>query len=602
MKAENIISSERRVRELASASAAAMAPAAEGWRWLANSWTATGLRVHLISAVLVIAYLFSGVIGHDPWKQDEAYTFGMVLHMLDTGDWVVPTLAGEPFMEKPPLFYMVAAIMANALSGWLPLHDGARLAATLFIAVGAAFTGATAHRLLGAAAVPRAVLLLVACFGLLLHAHEMITDTALFAGFAVAVYGLTWAAQSPLRAGALLGTGVGIGFMSKGLVEPVIIGLACVMLPIVSNAWRSRRYATTLAIALLFALPWLMIWPMALYAQNRDAFDTWFWTNNFGRYLGTAHLGADTEPWYYARVLPWFTFPAGPLALFAIWRSVRNRTILGDPATLLLCVVAGAIVLVLATAATARSLYALPLLIPLSILAGKGVGDVPQWIVRNATRTFGFLFGAMALGIWVLWFHGMQFGKPPDIEFLLRYLPRDFVFDFQPGLFLAALFCTALWLATWLSKRTPLTEVQRWVAGVTMVWGVTMSLCLPWIDHAKSFRSPFTELATLVPTDECVAGKGLGEPQRGMLHYFGGIVAAPAEDSDESCAFLIVQTNKASERNPAAPRGWAQIWSGSRAGEEQEHFTLYSRNDSEEMLLSNLFPAPDLLSYYTSPD
>src|SRR5438309_5020008 len=55
-------------------------------------------------AALIVTYLLPGVVGHDPWKQDEAYTFGIVLHMLESGDWVVPTLAGQPFMEKPPLF------------------------------------------------------------------------------------------------------------------------------------------------------------------------------------------------------------------------------------------------------------------------------------------------------------------------------------------------------------------------------------------------------------------------------------------------------------------------------------------------------------------
>ena len=136
------------------------------------------LRRHLATVVLVTLYLCAGMIGHDPWKQDEAYTFGMVLHILQSGDWVVPTLGGEPFMEKPPLFYLVAALMAWLWSPWLPLHDGARLAALAFMAIGVLMTGLAARRLYGDAAMPRAVLLLLACSGLLQHAHEMITDTA----------------------------------------------------------------------------------------------------------------------------------------------------------------------------------------------------------------------------------------------------------------------------------------------------------------------------------------------------------------------------------------------------------------------------------------
>jgi len=54
---------------------------------------------------LVVAWLLPGLVGHDPWKPDEAYTFGLIFHIRETGDWLVPTLAGEPFVEKPPLYF-----------------------------------------------------------------------------------------------------------------------------------------------------------------------------------------------------------------------------------------------------------------------------------------------------------------------------------------------------------------------------------------------------------------------------------------------------------------------------------------------------------------
>ena len=52
------------------------------------------------------------LVGHDPWKPDEAYTFGVVYELLQGGSWIVPTLAGEPFLDKPPLFYLTAAACA----------------------------------------------------------------------------------------------------------------------------------------------------------------------------------------------------------------------------------------------------------------------------------------------------------------------------------------------------------------------------------------------------------------------------------------------------------------------------------------------------------
>src|SRR5256885_10688050 len=89
---------------------------------------------------LLAAWVALGLIGHDPWKPDEAYSFGLVWHILDTGDWVVPALAGEPFMEKPPLFYLSAAAFAKLFSPLLAYHDGARLAAGFYMALTLLFT------------------------------------------------------------------------------------------------------------------------------------------------------------------------------------------------------------------------------------------------------------------------------------------------------------------------------------------------------------------------------------------------------------------------------------------------------------------------------
>ena len=69
----------------------------------------------LFIVVLCTLWIFPGLIGRDPWKPDEAYSFGLVYHILQTGDWVVPTLAGEPFMEKPPIFFLTAAFFARTL-------------------------------------------------------------------------------------------------------------------------------------------------------------------------------------------------------------------------------------------------------------------------------------------------------------------------------------------------------------------------------------------------------------------------------------------------------------------------------------------------------
>src|SRR5215208_4315000 len=119
--------------------------------------------------LLLAAWLMAGLFGHDPWKPDEAYTFGLVYHILETGDWLVPTLAGEPFVEKPPLFFWTAAVLATMFGPVLALHDAARLATAFYVALTLGFTGLTARRLYGPSAVVPALLLLAGSLGYLQH-------------------------------------------------------------------------------------------------------------------------------------------------------------------------------------------------------------------------------------------------------------------------------------------------------------------------------------------------------------------------------------------------------------------------------------------------
>ena len=103
----------------------------------------------LLIAVLCLAWLLPGLIAHDPWKPDEAYTFGAVYEILQGGGWVVPQIAGEPFLDKPPVFYLSAAASAWLLSPVLPLHDGARLVSGLWIGLALLFSALASRELHG---------------------------------------------------------------------------------------------------------------------------------------------------------------------------------------------------------------------------------------------------------------------------------------------------------------------------------------------------------------------------------------------------------------------------------------------------------------------
>src|SRR5438046_1810675 len=80
---------------------------------------------------LCAAWIALGLFGHDPWKPDDAASFGVAFDMLKSGDPVVVHVAGNALPERAPLFYALAAATAGAFSALLPLHDGARLANAL---------------------------------------------------------------------------------------------------------------------------------------------------------------------------------------------------------------------------------------------------------------------------------------------------------------------------------------------------------------------------------------------------------------------------------------------------------------------------------------
>jgi 4-amino-4-deoxy-L-arabinose transferase-like glycosyltransferase len=128
---------------------------------------------------VLAAFVLFGLVGHDPWKPDEAYTFGLVWHIVEKGAWLVPTLGGEPFVEKPPLFFWTAALFVKALGWALAPHDAARLASGFYVGLTLWLTWLASGKRIAAP------LLLAGSLGYLQHAHQLITDNSLIAGIAL---------------------------------------------------------------------------------------------------------------------------------------------------------------------------------------------------------------------------------------------------------------------------------------------------------------------------------------------------------------------------------------------------------------------------------
>ena len=387
---------------------------------LANTTLSRRMVLLLIG---IVGWVLIGLIGHDPWKPDEAYTFGIVLDLLKGGDWVVPSLAGEPFVEKPPLFFLVAAGFARIFGDLLPLHDAARLATGLFVGITLFSLVLTGRELCGRGYGPLAAMVMIGCIGPTARLHQLITDVALLAGVSIGLYGLALARRSPWAGGIALGTGVAMAFLAKGLPGPGWLALTALALPAVPD-WRTRRYAMVLAIAAVIAVVPVAIWMTALYTRSPVLFAEWFVTNNLGRFFGFTRIGPHNAPGFYEQVLLWYAFPALPLAAWAVWRAWRRHDSgLTRPAMLLPLVLAASMLSVLAAASDSRDLYLIPLILPLSLIAAQGIGDLPRVGTVALSQAARWGLGALAIGLWIGWL-ALLTGTPASVYAkLLAYQP-----------------------------------------------------------------------------------------------------------------------------------------------------------------------------------
>jgi 4-amino-4-deoxy-L-arabinose transferase-like glycosyltransferase len=530
----------------------------------------------LFVCVLCALWILPGLIGHDPWKPDEAYSFGLVYHILQGGNWIVPTLVQEPFLEKPPVYYLTAALLAKTLGGLLPLHDAARLVSGLYMALTFLLVGLTSRELHGSGKGWLAVLALLGSFGLLLPAHYLLADVAELTGFSLALYGMALCTRRPALGGVALGCGIGLAFLSKGMLALGSMSLAAAALPLLSSQWRTRDFLLTAMIALAAALPWMVIWPWLLYRHSPALFQEWFKLDSFGSLFGANKLGPTVQPGYYVYQLLWFGFPLLPLAAWAIWqgrRSLRTEAGLLLPLTVFL-----ATLVLLSFSRISREIYAMPLLVPLAALAVPGVLTLRRG-AANAFWSFALLFtGFMVLLGWFYWM-GVDLGFPPRLHrHLMRmqpgYAPHFNLFKFT---FALALTLFWIWVLTRL-RRSPERPLIAHATGITLIWGLGLSLFMSYADTGKSYRPMVVSMAHALPSEyRCISARNLGDPQRAMLEYFAGIVTYRDEipGRQRQCDLLLVQGSRTSIHQPGP--SWTKIWEGSRLGDDKELFQLYRR-------------------------
>jgi 4-amino-4-deoxy-L-arabinose transferase-like glycosyltransferase len=528
--------------------------------------------------LLCAAWIVLGLFGHDPWKPDDATAFGLAYDILKHGDWIVLQLAGTPMPGQPPLVPVLAAATAWAFSGVLPLHEGAHVAVGLCLAATLWLLAAAGRELYGAPFRWPPVLIFIGCVGLWDRGHVLSPEIGLLVADALAAYALALALRRTLAGGALLGLAIGAAFLCRGTIAAAILGATALTLPLFSP-WRTRRYALTLAAAAAVALPLLVVWPLALDLRSPALLAQWSNEQGFARYFGLIANSPPLEPFYYVKNLPWFAWPALPLAMWTLW--VRGRGYNGSLSTpgvelpgLMFCI----LIVVLSAAPEPRAVLGLPLVVPLALLGAAEVDTLKRGY-SGALDWFGILtFGLMGALLWGLWLVSLRGGLPEAVARLFRDTEPGYRPSWQLLSVLASLFLTLLWLALVRpARRSNRRAVLNWAAGMTLVWGLLATIWLPYVDSRRSYRPVAEALAAHLPQGTCIAGRNVGEPQRALLEYFADIITVRDETPQANrCGALLVQVG-GDETADAPDSGWEKVWEGRRRGDATERFVLFRR-------------------------
>jgi 4-amino-4-deoxy-L-arabinose transferase-like glycosyltransferase len=296
----------------------------------ATSLTAARLLwVLLILATLYLCYFHKlGAIGFV--GPDEPRYAWIARDMAESGDLVTPRLYGQPWFEKPVLYYWAAAKTFKLFG----VSEASARFPSAFCALLATLSMAwLAWKLYGAETARWLLLLLPTTVGMIGFSHAAATDM-LFSGtltitmvFAAVVVGLTRNSDSPILprtpwlALLFLGFSLGLAVLAKGPAALILSGSAIFLWAAFARRWRDAfRCLHPLAILSFCAtaLPWYIL----CTRRNPDFFRVFIIEHNFKRFL-TPEFQHIQPFWYYLPVILLATFPWTILLVCGITKAIR---------------------------------------------------------------------------------------------------------------------------------------------------------------------------------------------------------------------------------------------------------------------------------------
>ena len=347
--------------------------------------------------------LYLSFLGHrDLWAPVEPRYGEIVRVMFAKGEWIVPTVNGRLYTDKPILFFWLVLVFSHlvgAVTEWTVRLPSA-LSAVGLVLLTYRFGKDNFDTKVG----QLAALILATTTRVVWEARWDHTDMLFTFFFTASVFFLLkgWHRGGEGISGKeiVLGYGsMGLATLTKGMIGFVLPGLIFLFLWILGRDIRKLSRLGLpwgLGVFLLVTAPWFVAVGLATQGQWVSDF---LWTHHVQRYL--AGLG-HREPFYYypfnlfLDFLPWSLFFI--VAAIAYWPDRKTRL---QPVVLSLTTWFAAVFLFFSLSDTKRGLYLLPLYPPVALWVAWALADCER-SDREGVRRFlkalsGFFLGALAL-------------------------------------------------------------------------------------------------------------------------------------------------------------------------------------------------------------
>ena len=538
-----------------------------------------------------VAYVIPGFIGREGWKNADMAALGFMWQLASgTADWLSPTLLGASPEQPALLPYWLGAWAIQLAPSWVAPDFAARVPFGMLLAVALmaswygiyylarspqaqpvpfAFGGEALPTDYARAIADGGLLAFIACLGLAQLSHEATPALVQLACSALLFYAtaaMPYRRIVPSIVGALAMLGLSL---SGAPALALIFGLgACALLALHARQkdvedraapWQIATFAlATLAAALLAHS--LQLWQWKLVPPTAD------WQTVRG----------------IAELLLWFTWPAGVMALWTLWRW-RQHWLTTRQLSLHLALptwwVAVGLVACIATGASDRTLLlALPALAALAAFALPTFKRQMAAVIDWFTLLF---FSFCGLTIWLYWL-GMQTGFPPQANANLARLTPGFVSSFSWLALAIALVGTLAWF--WLVKwRVGRHRAAVWKslvlpgAGAAWCWLLLSTLWMPLLNFSQGYEALIKPLRANLDTSQCAQVRLKDQGLTAALLVYGDLqLKSGAEGQD--CPWLLTQPNTAGDDDMRVDESqWMPVHTVHHPADRNEAVAIYRR-------------------------